>query len=132
VEDSNMVTEFEVEDLIMMTEAGVVKGQILISTKDVRGTGITNNFVSFSETGAGLSGAPTGGSFEAGQVVVAFGNTTDPSRQSIQYRSTVDSGAPFYRIFEGRDSGSAWKNILLIVEFGNLVVLKVSVAFVSV
>src|SRR5699024_2990785 len=120
VNDTNKVTEFAVDDLIMMKEAGVDTAHTLISTKVVRVTGITNNVVSYSETGAGLSGAPTGGSFEAGQVVVAFGNTTDASRQGIQYRSTVDSGAPFYRILEGIDSWSAWKNSLPIVEFGNL------------
>ena len=82
-----------------------------------------------SVTFQALTGAPSDtGSIEAGDEVVAVGNTSDTSRQSVIYETVTDSGAPFTRVMTGIDSWAAWTGQdKVVMQTGNLSNVRTSI-----
>jgi hypothetical protein len=108
---------FAVDDIVLIqqyrADGGVVVKRIVRQVVDV-----SNNNIILDTT----SGAPSDtGVIEEGDLIVAIGNISNPTRRNSIYRSVVDANNPFTRVFAGVASWADWlSSSKIALAYGNL------------
>jgi hypothetical protein len=108
---------FAVDDIVLIqqyrADGGVVVKRIVRQVVDVS----SNNIILDT-----TSGAPSDtGVIEEGDLIVAIGNISNPTRRNSIYRSVVDANNPFTRVFAGVASWADWlSSSKIALAYGNL------------